>query len=180
MTDEQGSVALRCAPRFGPDWPPAARWGVLGLAALCVVLLAGVIYYAVMLLFFKPSSEGYRDTALASARQAATDFSTYDYRNADADFARLHDHATGAFRGQVEDAQKQLVPLLKQGKATAQGQVRDSAIIAAKPSQVRVIAVVDESVTNTSIPDGAIRRYRFLLVMSKVSGQWLVSDLQQA
>jgi len=181
MTDDRTSGAPARPERRGPgaDWPSPVRWGAAALSVACLALLVVVIVYAVLLLFFRPSTEGYRDTALAAARQAATDFSTYDYRDADNDFTLLEKRATGKFREEVSQAKKQLVPLLKEGKATAQGTVREAAVTSASSERVQVIAVVDETVTNTAIPDGALRRYRFLLVMNKVDGRWLVSDLQQ-
>jgi Mce-associated membrane protein len=157
--------------------PP--RWLIPALAAATVLLLGVTLWFGV-LVHNRSSMNDHRDGALQAARQVAADFSTYDYRTADAQFRRLLSVSTGSMREQVQKSLTAVVPLLTQGKATAKGEVRDAAIVQAGNKEVSVIAVVDETVTNTAIPRGAIRRYRFLIVMNQVKGKWLVSDLKQA
>ena len=144
------------------------------------MLFVCVVFYGVRDVFFRPSGSGSRDVALGAARQAATDFSTYDYKQVDAQFAHLASESTGSMKLQVQQSLQSVVPLLKQGKATAKGQVRDAAVSTVHGNEISVIAVVDETVANTSIPNGTLRRYRFLLVMTKVHGRWLLSNLEQA
>jgi Mce-associated membrane protein len=159
-------------------WPlPQAV--IAALAAVALILVGAVVWLA-LLVQGQHARNSDRDSALAAARQAATDFATYDYQNVDKQFAHLATESTGAMKTQVQQSQQSVVPLIKQGKATAKGQVRDAAVAAAHSKEISIVAVVDESVTNTSIPKGALRRYRFLLVMTQVHGRWLVSSLEQA
>jgi Mce-associated membrane protein len=162
-------------------WRTLAPWVAAALAVLCVALAAVVVTYGVRDVFLSPAGTSDRDAAVAAARRAATDFSTYDYNHVQAQFAHLKTIATGAsMQKQIDQSLASVVPLLQAGKATAKGVVRDTAVAQAHGKQVSVLAVVDQTVANTAIPKGALRRYRFLLVMSQVHGRWLVSDLEQA
>jgi Mce-associated membrane protein len=121
----------------------------------------------------------FRQSALAAARQFAVDFSTYDYQHADRDLARLKSEATGGLRDQVAAAQKQLLTLLRQGKATARGVVRRSAIYRVVPTGVTVLAVVDQTFSNVAVTQGGgTHRYRFVLDLTHTHGRWLVRNFQ--
>jgi Mce-associated membrane protein len=162
----------------GSGWSPPG-WLIPVLGVLVVVLLAGVLTL-VVLVGSRDSKDSGRDSGLEAARQVAADFSTYDYTKADVQFQHLLAISTGDMRKQVQQSITSFVPLIKQGKAKATGQVRDAAVVAARGNVVQVIAVVDQTGTNTVVTKPALHRYRFFLVMTKVHGDWLVSKLEQA
>jgi Mce-associated membrane protein len=149
-----------------------------------VLSLGAVIWFAV-LVHNRRTADDRVDEAVQAARQIATDISTYDYRKADEQFQHLLSISTGDMRKQVEQSIQSLVPLIKQGKARATGQVRDAAVtdVSGDPTcrkQVCVMAVVDQSATNSSVTKPSLLRYRFLLVMKHEQGKWLVSNLTRA
>jgi Mce-associated membrane protein len=161
-----------------PVWR-APRAVLIALSAL-VVILAGVVIWLWLLVMDQHSRNDNRDAAQTTARRVATDFATYDYNTVDAQFARMSAESTGAMKAQVQQSQQSVVPLIKAAKAKATGTVRDSAVVLSHGNQISVIAVVDETVSNSAVPNGSLKRYRFLLVMQKVHGHWLLANLEQA
>ena len=165
------------APRQ-PAWQ-APNSVLIALGVLVAILLGGVIWLW-LLVMGQHSTNSNRDAAQTTARRVATDFATYDYTTVDAQFARMAAESTGAMQAQVKQSQQSVVPLIKAAKAKAVGTVRDSAVVLSHGNQISVIAVVDETVSNTAVPKGSLKRYRFLLVMQKVHGHWLLANLEQA
>jgi Mce-associated membrane protein len=159
-------------------WTPP-RWLIPVLAVVLVLLLAGVSLLAVLVNNRSSTDDG-RSGALQAARQVASDISSYDYEKADAQFNHLLTISTGEMRTQVQKSIESLVPLIKEGKAKSQGVIRDAAITQVRGDSVTVIAVVDQTATNTAVTKPTLHRYRFVIVMTKVDGRWLVSKLEPA
>ena len=156
--------------------PPSALASA-GLAAGLLLVLLVVLVIAVA----RQDDTGRDDrmAALAAARQAAVDYTTYDYRHLREDFNRLKAESTGkTMLDQIHKVLEAGVPLLERGKVVSKGQVRSAGVADAKGNQVAVVAAVDANVTNIAAPTGSPRRYRFQIIMTKVGGHWLVSDLQ--
>lgn len=170
-------------PSAPPGAPPAGRtppgWLIPVLAGVVALLVAGVSLLAV-LVHNRSAKDERPEEALQAARQVASHISSYDYEKADAQFAHLLSISTGEMRTQVQKSIESLVPLIKEGKAKSQGQVRDAAITQSSGDSVTVIAVVDQTATNTAVTKPSLHRYRFVIVMTKVDGRWLVSKLEPA
>lgn len=115
---------------------------------------------------------------LSAARQATVTLLTYDYRHLDQDFAAVLNGSTGAFKQDFASKQSTAKTLFTQGKAIASGQVLDAAVAASTPSSATVLAVVDQSVKNVSVPNGTVKHYRMQLKLTKVGSAWLVSDVE--
>ena len=156
---------------------PPSSLATAGLAAGLLLVLLLVLLIAVV----RQPDTGRDDrmAALAAARQVAVDYTTYDYHHLRADFDRLKAESTGkTMLDQISTALEDGVPLLVRGKVVSEGHVLSAGVADAKDNRVAVVAAVDATVTNTVAPTGTPRRYRFQLIMTKVDGKWLVSDLQ--
>jgi hypothetical protein len=120
---------------------------------------------------------GNRDQAVERARQILTDYTTYDYRTVDPAFAHIEAEFTGPLRAKIHNDLASIVSLIKSGKGTAKGQVADAGVIFDHGDQVSVVLAVNEAVTNTVLPQGALRRFQFRVVMQKVHGRWYGTTL---
>lgn len=160
---------------------PEERTAWLSAAGFAVALLVVLVLWLAVAVLRQPGSKdaGY-DAALAAARQAAVDFGTYDYRHARANFLRLRAESTGPImRDQINKALKSAVPLIKSGKAVSTAKVLAAGIAETKGNRVAVVAALDESIKNiTTGSGGRLQRYRFLIVLTKVHGRWLVSNIE--
>ncbi len=121
-----------------------------------------------------------RDGAIARARQIITDYTTYDYNHADEQFQHLATEFTGDLRNQINKDSPSVVSLIKSGKGTAKGQVSDAAVVFQRGDKVSVLVTGDQVVTNSAIPKGDLRRFRFSIVMAKSHGHWYGTTLDAA
>ncbi|UGT44072.1 hypothetical protein LTV02_12085 [Nocardia yamanashiensis] len=116
------------------------------------------------------------DTAAAAALQAANAYAvtltSVDTTKLDADFQAVLDGSTGEFRDTYTKSSAQLRQLLIDHKATGSGVVLQSAVESAAADEVVVLLFVDQTVTNTEMPDPRIDRSRIVMTMRLVDGHW--------
>jgi Mce-associated membrane protein len=116
------------------------------------------------------------------AQQAAIGYAqvltSIDSSNVDQNFRQVLDGATGEFKDMYTQSSVQLRQLLIENKATAHGVAVDSAIQSASPDKVVVLLFIDQTVTNSQLPDPRIDRSRIKMTMEKVNGRWLAAKVQ--
>jgi Mce-associated membrane protein len=88
------------------------------------------------------------------------------------------DGATGEFKDMYSQSSTQLRQLLIDNKATAHGVVVESAIQSESKNKVVVLLFVDQSVSNTAVPDPRIDRSRVKMTMELVDGRWRASKVE--
>lgn len=115
---------------------------------------------------------------LSAARQASVTLLTYDYRHLDKDFAAVLNGSTGGFKQDFASKQATAKTLFAQGKAIANGQVLDAAVVSSTPDSATALVVIDQTVKNVSVPNGTTKHYRMQLKLNKVGSSWLVSDVE--
>lgn len=173
------STEAAATPPAGPRRRPSVSRTVVS-SVLAVVVVAA----AIVLAFYANKASGrdattdHRATALAAARQAAVNFTSYDYRHLDADYKRVRDGATGSFRDDFDKQSKVLAQLIKQSKAVAKGQAVDAAVVSATASDATVLVAVDDTITNSQAPKGVVKHYRLRIDLKRIDGQWRVADVQ--
>jgi len=162
----------------------AARRGRVSRTLVSAVLAVVVVAAAVVFAVFAAKASGrdaaadHRASALAAARQAAVNFTSYDYRHLDTDYKRVRDGSTGAFKADFDKQSKVLAQVIQQSKAVAQGQAVDAAVVAATASDATVLVAVDDTITNTQAPKGVVKHYRLRIDLKNVDGRWLVANVQ--
>lgn len=168
--------------------PPPAETGRAGRAGRRVDrrIIAGGLIVAVLAVtagFFgyqvrqAGAESQLRASALTAARQAALDFTTYDYRSLGKDFARVTAQATGTFKTSFAAQATKLSSLLVQAKATASGQIITAGVAQLSPRTATVLVILDDHVQNVTAPSGTVKHYRMTVELSRVHGRWLVSQL---
>lgn len=122
------------------------------------------------------------DDAGEQARQAAVNYAqtltSIDSAKVDENFDAVLDGATGEFKDMYSQSSNQLRQLLIDNKATAHGVVLESAVQSATKDTAVVLLFVDQSVSNTNVPDPRIDRSRIKMTMEYVDGRWRASKVE--
>lgn len=162
---------------FTPAAKPAKRWVLPAVAGAGAVLLAstGALGWQVWQQhqIAKASQEAQR--AAVSYAQILT---SIDSNKVDENFKDVLDGATGEFKDMYSQSSVELRQLLVENKATAHGVVVDSAVQEASKNKAVVLLFVDQSVTNTKLPDPRIDRSRMKMTLEKVDGRWRASKVE--
>jgi Mce-associated membrane protein len=147
------------------------------LATLLAVALGGLIY-----LGFEQWQNHEVAQASQQAQAAAVAYAevltSIDSNKVDENFRQVLDGATGEFKDMYSASSVQLRQLLIDNKATAHGVVLESAVQSATKDKVVVLLFVDQSVTNTQLPDPRIDRSRIKMTMEHVDGSWRASKVE--
>jgi Mce-associated membrane protein len=151
------------------------------LGGLVAVLLVGALAAAG---FFGWKWWDLKSTADAgrAAQEAAVAYAqvltSIDSTKVDENFNQVLDGATGEFKDMYSQSSVQLRQLLIDNKATAHGVVVESAVQSASRDKVVVLLFVDQSVSNTNVPDPRIDRSRIKMTMEDVDGRWRASKVE--
>lgn len=120
--------------------------------------------------------------ASEQARQAAVSYAqvltSIDANKVDDNFAQVLDGATGEFKDMYSQSSMQLRQLLIDNKASAHGVVLESAVQSATKNKAVVLLFVNQSVSNTNVPDPRIDRSRIKMTMEYVDGRWRASKVE--
>lgn len=149
----------------------------IAVALVIVGLLAasGVLGWMV---FQQRQLNEVRDEAQRAAVSYAQVLTSIDSDKVDDNFKQVLDGATGEFKDMYSQSSVELRQLLVENKATAHGVVIESAVQSASKDRAVVLLFVDQSVSNTKLPDPRIDRSRMKMTMEKVDGQWRASKVE--
>jgi Mce-associated membrane protein len=120
-----------------------------------------------------------RREALHAADRLVTAFSNFDYRNPQVTFDAVLDGSTGLFREQYEAGMDELRNAADNAQSRLEARVRASGIVSFEADTATIIVVTQGEVFNKVTkfrPEP--RNYRIQVVMSRVDGEWLASELQ--
>lgn len=178
--DTESDVA---GDEFEADTRPAGRrirFGNLAVAGACTILLAALACSGA--LGWQLWQQRQLDASARQAQQTAIDYAqtltSIDSNRVDENFTRVLNGATGEFKDMYTKSSMQLRQLLIDNKATAHGSVVDSAIQSKSKDKVVVLLMVDQTVSNTALPDGRVDRSRMKITMDKVDGRWLAGKVE--
>ena len=116
--------------------------------------------------------------AQAAAVQYAQVLTSIDSAKVDENFNQVLDGATGEFKDMYSQSSMQLRQLLIDNKATAHGVVVESAIQSETKDTVVVLLFVDQSVSNSAVPDPRIDRSRVKMTMEYADGRWRAGKVE--
>ncbi|GAT10466.1 DUF3329 domain-containing protein [Mycolicibacterium novocastrense] len=118
------------------------------------------------------------EQAQAAAVTYAQVLTSIDSAKVDENFDAVLDGATGEFKDMYSQSSSQLRQLLIDNKASAHGVVLESAVQSATKDKAVVLLFVDQSVTNTNVPDPRIDRSRIKMTMENIDGRWRASKVE--
>ena len=157
--------------------PTLRRWVLPAAAGVCAALLA-----ATGGLGWQVWQQHQIKNASLEAQRAAVSYAqvltSIDSNRVDENFKDVLDGATGEFKDMYSQSSVELRQLLIENKATAHGAVVDSAVQEASKNKAVVLLFVDQSVTNTKLPDPRIDRSRMKMTLEKVDGRWRASKVE--
>nr|WP_156618232.1 DUF3329 domain-containing protein [Mycobacterium sp. 852013-51886_SCH5428379] len=151
------------------------------LMVAAVVLIVGSLGTAAVLgwqLWQERQVEQAADAAQAAAVGYAQILTSIDSAKVDENFDQVLDGATGEFKDMYSQSSVELRQLLIDNKASARGVVVESAVQSATKDKVVVLLFVDQSVSNTAVPDPRIDRSRIKMTMEDVDGRWRASKVE--
>ena len=158
-----------------PPWRRRAAIGAVALLIFAGFATSGVLGWQLW-------QQRQVADAAAAARNAAVDYAqvltSIDSANVDENFNQVLAGATGEFKDMYSQSSAELRQLLIDNKATAHGIVTESAVESAAKNEVVVLLFVDQSVSNTAVPDPRIDRSRIKMTMQDVDGRWLASKVE--
>ncbi|CAJ1585473.1 DUF3329 domain-containing protein [[Mycobacterium] wendilense] len=159
--------------------PSSGKRGLLigAVAVVLVAALAGAGFLGWKLWDVTSVEEAGRQ-AQEAANAYAQVLTSIDSNKVDENFNQVLDGATGEFKDMYSQSSTQLRQLLIDNKATAHGVVVDSAVQSATRDKVVVLLFVDQSVSNTNIPDPRIDRSRIKMTMELVDDRWRASKVE--
>ncbi|MCP2343342.1 hypothetical protein [Actinomadura rupiterrae] len=184
VTVEDGT-AVDAAPRRERG-PGAGALIFLSTVSMAVWLLIAVNILLVgglsWLLIAKSGQSGGSDKETKAVQFAATraaeDISSYDYRTIDSDLKRAAGHTTGNFKTQFDQQISQVKTSAQQQQAVVEGQAVKTAVENVDGDKAIALVYLDQTTAKQASASRTPNQYTLRMVMKKVKGQWMVSDLQ--
>jgi Mce-associated membrane protein len=160
-----------------PARPTWRAWLVPGI--LAAVLLALVAWSTVLVLDRRHRND-LDQGAVEVARQQAKNFFSLDYRHADEDIKALLDLATDDFKAKYAVKQDKLVAAIVKNKVVETAKVPEdgAAVEYLSGDRAQVLVAVDVTVASGSRGSESTRP-RTRIKLSRIDGEWLVSDIDQ-
>jgi Mce-associated membrane protein len=156
------------------SWPRRVLVGTVTVLFVAALGVSGILGW---MLWQQRELTHAGQRAQASAVAYATVLTSIDSNKVDENFNQVLDGATGEFKDLYSQSSTQLRQLLVDNKASAHGVVVDSAIQSESKNKVVVLLFVDQSVSNTNVPDPRIDRSRIKMTMEFVDGRWRASQV---
>ncbi|MGV0635152.1 DUF3329 domain-containing protein [Mycolicibacillus trivialis] len=150
----------------------------VGAAAALIIGLGGLSGYLGWQYHDVRAVQAAAEQARQAAESYAVTLTSIDTRDLDANFDAVLDGATGEFREIYQTSSAKLRQLLIDNQAAGRGVVLDSAIQSAGKDEVRVLLFVDQTVSNTEVPDPRVDRSRIAMTMQRVDGRWKASEVE--
>ncbi len=148
------------------------------LAAVLTVAVAALLTAATTVALDNGPSLANQPMAVADTE--ATNFFTLDYKNIDSELNAVLSLSTGTFKNQYQQNSAAVKKGIVSAKLTSTASIpaNSTAIEFETTSQATVLVAVDAA-TATATGTTQTNRYRMRIVLTKVSGNWLVSSIQQ-
>ena len=157
--------------------PSGRRWVLPVVAGAAAGLLASTGYLGWQV-FQQHRIEQASQEAQRTAVSYAQILTSIDSNKVDENFKQVLDGATGEFKDMYSKSSVELRQLLVENKATAHGVVVESAVQSIDKDKAVVLLFVDQSVSNTKLPDPRIDRSRMKMTLEKVDGAWRASKVE--
>lgn len=118
------------------------------------------------------------EEALVAAQQVILEITTYSYRAGQHDFAWLEKVHDQELKDRLAPNVADLQEVIRRGRVVAKGEIVDSAARVVDPTQVEVLAFVDQAITDARGEDVKVEQQRVSMTMRLVDDAWLVDRLE--
>jgi Mce-associated membrane protein len=161
--------------------PGRSRALTVVMAAFVVIVVLGALTaVAIHTSQRRSSSSGTTDrtTLLAVGGQLAVDFTSFDYRHLDADFAATAKRATPAFASTYLKQSKSVASVITKAKAVSTSQVVATGLKSSSATNAVVLVAVNDLTKNTQSPKGTTQYFRMQITLVNQNGKWLASQVE--
>jgi Mce-associated membrane protein len=150
------------------------------MAAFVAIVVLGSLTAVVIHTTQHRSSSGNADriTLLAVGGQLAVDFTSFDYRHLDADFAATAKRATPAFASTYLKQSKSVASVITKAKAVSTSQVVATGLKSSSATNAVVLVAVNDLTKNTQSPKGTTQYFRMQITLVRQNGKWLASQVE--
>ncbi len=142
---------------------------VVGLAVALACLVVAVAHNA--------SADDARASALSSARQAVVNFTSFDYRHLDQQFAVVDKETTGEFRQQFTAQRDTIRKRLVASRAATRSTIVDAALEASTSSEATAVVAMDQVITSGRLHQPVTSRQRVEVHLVRSGDRWLVDNV---
>lgn len=149
-------------------------WALIAVNIALAAGLGGFLYGKSTI----PDDDKDNKTVQFAATRAAEDISSYDYRTIDSDLKRAAAHTTGNFKAQFDQQITQVKGSATQQQAVVEGQAVKTAVESVDGDKAIALVYLDQTTAKQATASRTPNQYTLRMVMKKIKGQWLVSDLQ--
>lgn len=119
-----------------------------------------------------------RFDAVTQARQRVAQLLTYSADTIDADIDRARADTAGSFAQYYGPfAQREIAPAVRQEGTSSVAVVSRAAAVSATPDTVVVVVFIDQQTSSKAQPQPRSTSSTARVTMTKVAGQWLISEL---
>lgn len=165
-----------------PRLEPSPRWVNWTLALSLVLAIAAPAVMAwVYFAQFQPAQEidpQVEQQVLTAAVDGTVAFLSYAPATLDADFAKAKSHLTGEILTYYDSFTSSMVaPAVAEAASTSTASVIRKALVEIQPSTATVLLFVNQSQSNADNPEPNLTTPVIRVVMQKVDGAWLISEL---
>lgn len=173
------SVAPKSASARAVGEQPG-RWWYVAVAGLAAVLVAVLVFGT---MFGVQVVRGYSDdaagsAAVAAARQAAGNVTSFSFESAEADLQRLSGTTTPRFDQDFAQDKNAFAATLRDGKVKSSGTPTEAGLVSLDGDTAKVMVAVRASIQTTQLPQPEARDYRMLITMLHQDGKWLADSLE--
>jgi Mce-associated membrane protein len=148
------------------------------LLAVFVVLVASAVAVAGLAVRHGQAVGSARFDAVTQARLRVAQILTYHADTIDADIERARADTAGSFaQYYLPFAQQSIVPAVRQQRTTSVAVVSRAAAISTTTDTVAVVVFIDQQTSSVAQPQPRKTSSTARVTMTKVAGQWLISEL---
>jgi Mce-associated membrane protein len=147
----------------------------IGLGTAFVLVVVAVLVFGTQLVGGL-SLDHRRDAALDAGRQAAVNFTSFNYSTADADLKRLQDSTTPGFVASFTDDRDAFVKSLREAKVSVVGTATAAGVYDYTGDSAHVLVAIRAQFQRAPADQPAERDYRMDLVMLYQNGRWLADS----
>lgn len=148
---------------------------------LLTILTIAAAGAATVLVLAQQRAEALTDArfdAVTQARQRVAEILSYKADTIDADIDRARQHTSGAFAEYyVPFARQAIAPAVRKEGTSSVAAVSRAAAVSANPDTVVVIVFIDQQTSSKAQPQPRSTSSTARVTMTKVAGQWLISEL---
>lgn len=120
-----------------------------------------------------------RHSALVQvARQAAINFTTISYTQAEADVQRILDSATGSFRDDFQQRSQPFIDVVEQAQSSSAGTVTEAGLLSDAGDRAQVLVTVSMKTSTADAPQQPPRGWRLRISLQDVDHTTKVSNVE--